>query len=122
MDCRVRAAACIVLAVLLLSILARWTESTTGGYDTTLSKAAQRLVTQSRRWDAAARQDSDPLMALAHTNYALAYLEIATQLLPEAEVERATGHNVRSMTYSVEKHQAAMMAALGGHGGVAVPV
>jgi hypothetical protein len=110
---RYKPAAIVIGTIGVLSLLAKWTEQTTGGYDTGLSKLAQRMVVQSQRWDKAARQDSDPLMALAHTNYALAYAEIATQILPEAEVERATGQNVRSIIYSVEKHQAALMQALG---------
>jgi hypothetical protein len=119
---RIKPAACVVGAVAALSLLARWTEKTTGGYDTGTAKVVKRLIGQCKRWDVAARQDSDPLIALTHCNYAIAYLEIATLLLPEAEVERCTGENVTSMHFDLEKHQSALMAALGTQGQLSAAV
>ncbi len=113
---RLKPAACVVGTVAILSLLARWTERTTGGYDTGVAKTVKRLISQCKRWDVAARQDSDPLLALTHCNYAIAYLEIATLLLPEAEVERCTGENVTTMHFDMEKHQSALMAGLGTQG------
>ena len=112
MDCRTKTAIGIYTTILCLSVLAKWTDNTSGAYDSTITRAVQRIVRNAQRWDAVSRQDSDNVTALLHSAYATAYTEVAMTLLPESEVERATGLDIKSFEISTEQFQAQAIASL----------
>lgn len=112
MDCRTKTAIGIYVTVLCLALLGKWTDNTSGAYDSTVTRAVQRIVKNAQRWDAVSRQDSDHITALLHSVYAIAYTQVAMTLLPESEVERATGLDIKAFEASIEQFQSRAIAAL----------
>lgn len=59
------------------------------------SSPIQKLVRQTARWATAAQQDSSPLIALLHANYATGYLWALKDVASEKDINRVAGINLR---------------------------
>lgn len=79
--------AIIVVALFLIAMkLASWMMEPRGSP----GKPAL-LLRHAARWAAAAEQDASPLMAMMHSNYASAYLQVLKELYTPAELGAAAG-------------------------------
>ena len=112
MQLRTKTAIITYAVILGLALLSKWTERTSGAYSSSTSRSVARIMKNAQRWDAVSRQDNDHLTALMHSAYALAYAQVALTLLPEPEVERASGIDVKTFENSVEQFQSQLIAEL----------
>lgn len=86
-----QAAKIVVLVVLVLSVIGvvAWLadRGRRENLKTTLP-LAEKLVRVSSKWGVASAQDSSPLLALEHANYALAYARAAREIASEADIAK----------------------------------
>lgn len=70
----------------------------------------QALVRQTARWAVASQQDSSPMIALLHANYAAGYLQALELIATEDEINRTTDLRVlRSKIYGTQDRAARMV-------------
>jgi hypothetical protein len=60
-----------------------------------MKKSIEKLVRQSARYAVAAQQDSSPVIAVLHANYAAAYLYALKDIATESQIHNATGIDVK---------------------------
>lgn len=74
-------------------------------YSSDLLKRAKQLTQQAFDWHAQSEQDSDPLFAMRHSDYALAYFNAARAILPDSTLQRLTGVDIHETIIALETHQ-----------------
>ena len=74
-------------------------------YSSELLRRAKQLTQQALEWHAQSQQDSDPLFAMRHSDYALAYMNAARAILPDATLQRLTSVDVHETIIALESHQ-----------------
>lgn len=76
------------------------------------SRALKDLVKSSAQWNARAQQDTNPLIGLMNSNYAMAYLNVARSVGSDADIEKSTGAAVDELLKEVESTQSRAMQKL----------
>lgn len=76
------------------------------------SRALKDLVKSSAQWNARAQQDTNPLIGLMNSNYAMAYLNVARSVGSDADIEKSTGAAVDELLKEVEATQSRAMQKL----------
>lgn len=74
--------------------------------------AVSVLVRGSTRWATLALQDSNPVVALMHACYGMAYLRAARRLASDAELERVHMVDPRALEKTLEDLERTMLAKL----------
>lgn len=93
-------AALVVLSLLLLCFVSRLLSKSWS--DDRHYKRAKGLLTQSKHWYTMALQDKNPLFALRHLNYAVAYVEAARHIAPDDVLAQLTEINVRDLRQRID--------------------
>jgi hypothetical protein len=62
----------------------------------TSKKSIEKLIRQSARWATAAQQDTSPLIAMLHANYATGFLWALKDIATDSEIHRATGVDMKT--------------------------
>ena len=70
-----------------------------------MKKSIEKLVRQSARYATAAQQDSSPVIAVLHANYAAAYLYALKDIATESQIHNATGIDVKKFKEHVTNVQ-----------------
>ena len=70
-----------------------------------MKKSIEKLVRQSARYATAAQQDSSPVIAVLHANYASAYLYALKDIATESQIHNATGIDVKKFKEHVTNVQ-----------------
>jgi|TARA_B110000977_G_scaffold186091_1_gene251614 hypothetical protein len=70
-----------------------------------MNKSIEKLVRQSARYATAAQQDSSPVIAVLHANYAAAYLYALKDIANESQIHNATGIDVKKFKEHVTNVQ-----------------
>lgn len=68
-------------------------------------KRARLLVSQAIYWHDTSEQDTNPLFAMKHADYAIAYLNAARSMLPDNILERTCNVDIYELSNSLETHQ-----------------
>jgi hypothetical protein len=105
----------VVLSVFIIAMLSKWTASDSSietKYSKRFMKQMNRVVQQASKWHTTSKQDSDPLMHLIHSNYALAYAQTARALAPDTAIEKVTGIRLAELLYHLEDDQNNALQAL----------
>lgn len=63
-----------------------------------ITHSVDKLVRQSARYATAAQQDTSPMIAVLHANYAAAYLYALKDIATNAQIHNATGIDVKKFT------------------------
>jgi hypothetical protein len=75
-------------------------------------KQTQALIRQIARWTVASQQDTSPMIALLHANYAAGYLQALELITTEKEINEFTNlQELRAKVYSTQDHAAQKVAA-----------
>lgn len=101
-----------VAGIFCLSIVAKMVGGSGPSSNREKYSAAKGLVNQAVKWASMANQDSNPVYAMRHTNYANAYLIAARTLVPDSGLEQATGRDIHSLEASLRKLQSECVAVL----------
>jgi hypothetical protein len=99
----------VTLGVLVVALLSKWSGSGTPRYAPKFARDVKALVKESARWSAVAEQDTNLMLRVLHSTYALAYLNAARTLQPDKDLERLSSVKVDEMH---AQQQAAQQAAL----------
>jgi hypothetical protein len=70
-----------------------------------MNKAIEKLTRQSARYAVAAQQDSSPVIAILHANYATAYLHALKDIATDSQIHNATGIDVKKFKEHVTNVQ-----------------
>ena len=66
---------------------------------------ARTLVEQSLKWHALSEQDRQPIVAMQHANYAMAYINAARHLESDVNLERLTKRDMYQLVKELEARQ-----------------
>lgn len=108
-----RIALSILLAVLLLALVSKWTFDTGRTYPRYVLRQIQTLIRDAIHWNTTSLQDTNLLLALVHSTYAIAYLNTARHLVSDTDIERVMGIQARELMYELQQHHDKLMAQLG---------
>ena len=97
----------VVGIILVVILLARWTQSGRPSYNPRFEKELKGLSEQASRWHVMSKQDSNPLISLMHADYAVAYGNILQSLAPEEDIQRITGTKISEFNYLLNEDQKA---------------
>ena len=103
----------ILLAVLLLALLSKWTFDTGRTYPRYILRRIQTLIRDAVHWNTTSMQDTNPLLALVHSTYAMAYLNTARHLVSDTDIDRMMGIQARELMYELQQHHDKLIAQLG---------
>ena len=70
-----------------------------------MKKSIEKLVRQSARYAVTAQQDSSPVIALQHANYAVAYLYALKDIASDSQIHNSTGIDVKKFTEHIKNVQ-----------------
>jgi hypothetical protein len=92
----------IIILFVLICLLYYWITQ-----DTNIDKnqIINTLYRQCARWSTASTQDTSPLIANLHANYAAGYLWALEDVFTTDEINRATGGNHRQFRSEIKKNQ-----------------
>jgi len=90
-----------------IGVMILWIFSTSRNTKNALdNRAIKDLIKSAAQWNTRATQDSNPIIALMNSNYAVAYLNVARSLGSDAEIERVTGISIDTFLQDLESTQA----------------
>lgn len=95
----------IVILIILVFCVCACVNSWFGETKTTKNADIQIMVRQAARWATAARQDDNAMIAVLHANYGAGYLWALKDIATNAEIEEASGIDMKRFTYEVVKTQ-----------------
>lgn len=100
-----KSALIVIGIIFVISILSKWTESSTPNYTNRFQKQIKSILEQASRWHVLSKQDSNPVLSIVHADYALAYVNILRQMLSEEDLARLTDTNISEFIYLLEEDQ-----------------
>tara|TARA_B100000787_G_C16047390_1_gene229668 strand:+ start:252 stop:677 length:426 start_codon:yes stop_codon:yes gene_type:complete len=104
-----------VVTATIISILTRLLNANINAtYSTSHLKRARSLVTQAIYWYDTSEQDTNPLFAMKHSDYAIAYLNAARSMLPDNILEKTCNVDIHELTNTLETHQREQTKAVTG--------
>ena len=86
-----RVALIVLGIVLFLSLLSKWTFDAGRTYPRYTVRRVKSLIRDAIHWNATSAQDANPLLALVHATYSLAYLNTARHMVSDKDQVRAKG-------------------------------
>lgn len=95
----------IVLVILALGIVSKFTDSEGKRYSPKFINHIRSLVRYASQWSTIAKQDENALLSLLHINTALSYARIARRLVPSKEIEKIANVNLDELIYLLEEEQ-----------------
>jgi hypothetical protein len=75
-------------------------------------QVTKSLIKEAAQWSTVAQQDSNPLLALVHSTYGTAYLNIARHLGSDDDIARSSNLNLGEFRNTLSLNQQAAMRAL----------
>jgi hypothetical protein len=105
-------AAGAVVAIIVLSIIARSTFRSTKRYSPEVLRSVSHLMRDAARMHTMSAQDTNPVMSLMHIDSAIAYVKAARKILGAKEVGKVAKINVEEFLYMLEEQQQAAVQAL----------
>jgi len=102
----------IIVGMVILGLLSKWTGQSEPKYSKKFTRQLKRVVQQASKWHTTARQDMDPLVNLIHSNYALAYANVARAIASDGAIEGSTGIKLRELMYYLEEDQKRALQAV----------
>ena len=99
-----QAAAYAVAAVLFLTLLSKWTFDADKTYPRYVLRSIRSLLRDAVHWNATSMQDGNPLLALIHSTYAIAYLNTARHMVSDKDIERVMGIQPRELMFELQQH------------------
>lgn len=102
----------LFLVVVIIFVLVSITPDNQVSCQSEKNKQTQALVRQTARWAVASQQDTSPMIALLHANYAAGYLQALELIATENEINRFV--NLQELRTKVHRtqDQAARQVAL----------
>jgi len=85
------AAGVVVLLAIVLALANRWSQRQRQPAE--LETSLKALVHKAAQYNGAAQQDTNPLFALLHANYGLAYWTVARSLASDQDLMQLTRYN-----------------------------
>lgn len=76
------------------------------------SSIVKRLFQTSAQWNTTSVQDSNAILSLMHSNYAMAYLNVARSLATDAQIERWTKSHVDEVVSTYQDTQSKSIQVL----------
>lgn len=91
--------------VILVAGMSKWSGHNGPRYSRGFMQQVENLVNQATKWHLTAKQDQNPMVAMMHADFALAYITAARKLLPDHDIERITSVKVAELQTFLESDQ-----------------
>ena len=85
--CYARYGLLVILVVLLIAVLSRWSAKPSGKYSPQVAQSVRKMVKEAARWSTVSEQDSNAMLKLLHATYAVAYLNVARTMAGDKDIE-----------------------------------
>jgi len=108
-----KVAASVVAGILVLSVLSNHDKKDKRRYSPKFVKEVNRAVQQANQWMSQAKQDTQPLFALMHINYAIATANALRRQVSSEEIKRMTGVDIEELIYLWESEQREAIQKIG---------
>ena len=95
----------ILFSVILIAILSKWTGSNNPKYSQRFTRQMNRIVQQANKWHTTSKQDGEPILQLIHSNYALAYANVARALASDETIQQMSGVKLGGLIHYLEEDQ-----------------
>ena len=95
--------------VVFLALLSKWTFDSGRTYPRYIVRRIRSLIRDAIHWNATSIQDANPLLALVHATYALAYLNTARHMVSDTDIERVMGVQPRELMFELQQNQDRVM-------------
>ena len=99
-------------ALLLISLVSIWTFDTGRTYPRYILRRIRSLIRDAVHWNTTSAQDANPLLALMHSTYAIAYLNTARHMVSDSDIERVMGVQPRELMFELQGHNDALVQKL----------
>lgn len=107
----------VLLGVLVIALLSRWSGTPGSGSGATGGRGGaaklRTLVKEAARWSAVAEQDTNGMLRVLHTTYAVAYLNASRNFADDKELEKLSGVRVGELQAQVQAQQQAAIQKVG---------
>lgn len=106
-----RAVGLVLVAFILFMVVSTMFDSSGGGIASMNSMSSNEayttraLLKEAAQWSTISNQDSNPLLALMHSTYGMAYLNVARRLYTDSEIERTGNVRVDEFFTTLEASQ-----------------
>ena len=94
----------VLVVVLLLALLSKWSGDS-HRYPRHIVNKVKSLVQESVRWSVTSTQDSNGILSLMHSTYAIAYLNVARHLVPDKDIVRMVGIQPPELLHDIQEKQ-----------------
>lgn len=81
----------VLFMLLIISLLSIWSEYSANRYNKRTVRGIREIIRDSSRYSIMSRQDTNYLLYLLHTTYALAYAKAANTIVGTSDITRITG-------------------------------
>lgn len=112
----------VIVVFVFIAALSKWTgPSADAPSDAKFSGKMKRLVKEAARWSTVSEQDSNPMMRMLHSTYAVAYVNVARMMADDKDIEKMAHVRIDELTSQVRKRQQQAVQAIGTHCPSVVP-
>jgi hypothetical protein len=98
--------------VIFAGVLSNRGKSATVASKSNDALSTRALIKEAAQWSTIAQQDSNPLLALMHATYGMAYLNVARRLHTDSEIEVASNLRVDEFSLTLQSNQQAAVQRL----------
>lgn len=103
--CHLRYALIIVLVVLAVILLSKWTGSNSTFTTPRISRGVRKLIREAGELNTEAEQDANTMLQLMHASRANAYINAARMLASDKDIERIARVKLDELLQSVQEKQ-----------------
>lgn len=111
-----KAAIVVCCAAALLVFISYFALNSSPSIDVSTSSSTalstKALIREAAQWSTIAQQDSNPLLALMHATYGMAYLNVARRLHTDSDIEAASNVRVEEFSATLQSNQQAAVQKL----------
>ena len=93
----------VVGTILLLTMVSSLTSSNTP--PTSAASHVRMLVREGARYSTMSQQDTNPIVAVMHATYGIAYLEAARKFATDTDISRIAGMKSSDLYHTAQKRQ-----------------
>ena len=103
-----KVALAVLVVLVLVALLSKWSGDS-HRYPRHIVNKVKSLVQESVRWSVTSSQDTNAIISLMHTTYAMTYLNVARHLVPDKDIVRMVGIQPQELLHEVQEKQNAAM-------------
>ncbi len=107
------AAVAAIFVVLVISLLSKWSDSSTGSFSQAFKQTMRNNMNQAAMYSNVAKQDKHPVIALANCSHANAYLKCMRRLATDRDIGTLTNVDPKEFDQVLTEQQQQILQEIG---------